>query len=227
MYQGKRILGLVTARGGSKGIPRKNVVEVGGKPLIAWTIEAARQSTLLDRLVLSTDDAEIAEVARVLGCEVPFMRSPELAADTSGSMEVVLDCLQRLPRYDYLVLLQPTSPLRTPDDIDGAIRACIDSAAPACVSVCAVEESPFWMYTLESGGGLKPILENSYARRQDLPPVYVLNGAIYVADVHWFVTNLGFMGEGTVAYIMPRSRSLDIDTPADLRALRQQLDAHE
>lgn len=226
MYQGKRILGLITARGGSKGILRKNIVEVGGRALIGWTIEAARGSHLLDRLVLSTDDEEIAAVAHALGCEIPFMRSPELAADASGSAEVVLDCLQRLPGYDYLVLLQPTSPLRTVDDIDGAIRACLDSQAPACASVCDVEESPFWMYTLEANGGLKPILANRYARRQELPPVYVLNGAVYVADTRWFATNRGFLGEGTVAYVMPRSRSLDIDTPADLQAFRRHLDAN-
>jgi N-acylneuraminate cytidylyltransferase len=226
VYQGKRILGLITARGGSKGIPRKNLVEVGDKPLIGWTIDAARNSKLLDRLVLSTDDEEIAAVAHALGCEIPFMRPPELAADASGSAEVVLDCLQRLPEYDYLVLLQPTSPLRTVDDIDGAIRVCLDSQAPACVSVCDVEESPFWMYTLEASGGLKPILANRYARRQELPPVYVLNGAVYVADTRWFATNRGFLGEGTIAYVMPRSRSLDIDTPADLQAFRQHLDAN-
>ncbi|WAC44799.1 acylneuraminate cytidylyltransferase family protein [Pseudomonas sp. SL4(2022)] len=227
MYQGKRILGLITARGGSKGIPRKNLVQVGDKPLIAWTIEAARNSELLDRLVLSTDDEEIAAVAHDFGCEVPFMRPPELAADVSGSAEVVLDCLKRLPGYDYLVLLQPTSPLRAVEDIDGAIRTCLDGDAPACVSVCDVEESPFWMYTLEPNGSLKPILANRYARRQELPPVYVLNGAVYIADTHWFATNRGFLGDGTVAYVMPRSRSLDIDTPADLQAFRQRLDANE
>ncbi|MFH6597912.1 cytidylyltransferase domain-containing protein [Ectopseudomonas khazarica] len=226
MYQGKRILGLITARGGSKGIPRKNLVHVGGKPLIGWTIEAARNSELLDRIVLSTDDEEIAAVAHDFGCEVPFMRSPELAADASGSTEVVLDCLQRLPGYDYLVLLQPTSPLRVVADIDGAIRACLDGQAPACVSVCDVEESPFWMYTLEPNGSLKSILANHYTRRQELPPVYVLNGAVYVVDTHWFATNRGFLGEGTVAYVMPRNRSLDIDTPADLQIFRQLLDAN-
>lgn len=227
MYQGKRILGLITARGGSKGIPRKNIVEVGGRALIGWTIEAARGSHLLDRLVLSTDDEEIATVAQTFGCEVPFMRPAELAADASGSADVVMDCLQRLTGYDYLVLLQPTSPLRTSEDIDGAIRVCLDSGAPACVSMCEAEESPFWMYALGPNGSLKPILENHYARRQDLPEVYVLNGAVYVADVSWFAARRGFLAEDTVGYIMPRSRSLDIDTPADLQAFRQRLDIGE
>jgi len=227
VYQGKRILGLITARGGSKGIPRKNIVEVGGRALIGWTIEAARGSHLLDRLVLSTDDEEIATVAQTFGCEVPFMRPAELAADASGSADVVMDCLQRLTGYDYLVLLQPTSPLRTSEDIDGAIRVCLDSGAPACVSMCEAEESPFWMYALGPNGSLKPILENHYARRQDLPEVYVLNGAVYVADVSWFAARRGFLAEDTVGYIMPRSRSLDIDTPADLQAFRQRLDIGE
>ena len=145
MYKGKRILGLITARGGSKGIPRKNVIDVGGKPLIGWTIDAAKESELLDRVVLSSDDDEIIQVATSMGCEAPFKRSADLSGDAASSADVVKDCLHRMPGYDYVALLQPTSPLRRTDDIDSAIRMCIDNDAPSCVSVCEAEESPYWM----------------------------------------------------------------------------------
>lgn len=186
MYLGKRILGLITARGGSKGIPRKNLVNVGGKPLIGWTIDAALRSRLLDRLVLSSDDEEIIAVARSLGCDAPFVREAALAGDTAGSADVVIDCLERVPDYDYVVLLQPTSPLRSTEDIDGVIRQCLDAQAPACVSLCEVDESPFWMYAVGADKTIDPIFKNSYARRQDLPAVYSLNGAVYIAEADWF-----------------------------------------
>ncbi|WP_081729211.1 cytidylyltransferase domain-containing protein [Pseudomonas sp. URMO17WK12:I4] len=223
MYQGKKILGLITARGGSKGIPRKNVIDVGGKPLIAWTIEAAKESKLLDRVVLSSDDDEIIQVARLLGCEVPFKRDSWLSGDAASSADVVADCLQRIPGYDYIVLLQPTSPLRSTEDIDSAIKTCIDKKAPACVSVCESEESPYWMYTLQGGGVMVPVINNGYLRRQELPPVYVLNGALYVADVQWFARARGFMSSGTVAYCMPRCRSIDIDVIGDLERVDTEL----
>lgn len=223
MYQGKKILGLITARGGSKGIPRKNIIDVGGKPLIAWTIDAAKQSKLLDRVVLSSDDDEIIQVARLLGCEVPFKRESRLSGDAASSADVVADCLQRVPGYDYIVLLQPTSPLRSTEDIDSAIKTCIDKKAPACVSVCEAEESPYWMYTLQGEGAMVPVINNGYLRRQELPSVYILNGAIYVADVRWFAQARGFMSSGTVAYCMPRGRSIDIDVIGDLERFNAEL----
>lgn len=220
MYLGKRILGLITARGGSKGIPRKNLVDVGGKPLIGWTIDAALQSRLLDRLVLSSDDEEIIAISCLLGCEAPFIREAELAGDTATSADVVIDCLERVPGYDYVVLLQPTSPLRTADDIDGVIRQCLDLQAPACVSLCEVDESPFWMYSVGADKKLDPILSNNYARRQDLPEVYSLNGAVYIAEANWFKSKRTFLSDETCGYVMPRGRSLDIDTPMDLQYLQ-------
>lgn len=223
MYKGKRILGLITARGGSKGIPRKNVIDVGGKPLIGWTIDAAKESELLDRVVLSSDDEEIIQVATVLGCEAPFKRSSELSGDTATSLDVVVDCLRRVPGHDYVVLLQPTSPLRSSGDIDSAIRACLDSDAPACVSVCEVEDSPYWMYTLQQER-LVPVIDSNFLRRQELPQVYMLNGAIYVADTHWLLEGGGFISERTVAYRMPRSRSIDIDMVGDLERFMIELE---
>ncbi|WP_374322066.1 acylneuraminate cytidylyltransferase family protein [Aquipseudomonas alcaligenes] len=221
MYLDKTVLGLITARGGSKGLPRKNVLSVGGKPLIGWTVEAAKQSSLLDRIVLSSDDEEIIHVAKALGCEVPFRRDAALSGDAASSADVIIDCLQRLSGYDYVVLLQPTSPLRTAEDIDAAIRQCIDSGAPACVSLSEAQESPFWMYSLEDGRAIRPIMGGHYSRRQDLPPVYVLNGAVYVAQTRWFLLYRNFISLDTHGYIMPLERSLDIDTAADLELLEE------
>lgn len=220
MYKGKRILGVITARGGSKGIPRKNVIDVGGKPLIGWTIDTAKESKLLDRVVLSSDDDEIIRVATALGCEAPFKRSADLSGDAASSADVVIDCLQRIPGYDYVVLLQPTSPLRRVDDIDAAIRMCVDSDAPSCVSVCEAEESPYWMYKVMPDGVMESLLGDNYLRRQDLPPVYVLNGAVYVLRAEWFRCSQRFVSNETVAYPMPRSRSVDVDSLDDLEWVR-------
>ena len=221
MIDGKKVLGLITARGGSKGVPGKNIRPVGGKPLIAWTIEAGLASKYLDRLILSSDDDTIMKVARDHGCEVPFKREARLAADDAPSMDVVFDALERCPGYDWVVLLQPTSPLRRTQDIDTAIGRCMALGAPACVSVCVAEQSPYWMYRLQDGNRLSPVLPSLAAtRRQDLPPVYILNGAVYVADTTWLVKSRNFVTSETVAYEMPIARSLDIDTEADLAKLR-------
>lgn len=213
---GKTVIAIVPARGGSKGLPGKNIVPVGGKPLLAWTIEAARKARYLDRIILSSDDDAIIAVALQLGCEVPFRRDAGLAADESPTIEVVLDALNRCPGYDWAVLLQPTSPLRVADDIDRALEHCVALGAPACVSVCEAEQSPYWMYTLQAGRRLAPLLPTSATRRQELPPAYVLNGAVYVAAVAELTANRSFLTAETVAYEMPVERSLDIDTASDL-----------
>lgn len=221
MIAGGRALGLIPARGGSKGVPGKNIRLVGGKPLIAWTIEAAKTSRCLDRVMLSSDDEAIMTVARDYGCDVPFKREVRLAADDTPSMEVVLDALARCPGYDWVVLLQPTSPLRTAVDVDAAMAHCVASNAPACVSVCEAEQSPYWMYTLGDGTHLRPVLPSTgISRRQDLPPVYVLNGAIYVARTEWLIQEREFITAETVAYKMPDERSIDIDTELDFLRLR-------
>lgn len=216
----RRVLGLITARGGSKGLPGKNILPAAGKPLIAWTIDAARASRAIDRLVLSTDDVAIANVARAHGCDVPFMRPPELATDTASSMDVVMHALDAIPGFDIVVLLQPTSPLRTAADIDDACNAFSTSGAPACVTVSLVEQSPYWMYQLGEGQTLQPILVApvGISRRQDLPPIYALNGAVYVADVPWLRQSRAFVGPETVASVMPLERAIDIDTAADFAA---------
>lgn len=217
--QAHKVLALITARGGSKGLPRKNVLLAGGKPLVAWTVEAALSAESVDRVVLSSDDDEIMAAARVAGCEVPFRRPTELANDEASSMDVVLHALHKLPGYDYLVLLQPTSPLRTSSDIDAAFRNMRIHDAPACVSVTEVDHSPYWMYRLSDDQRMHNILSPipNMSRRQDLPPVYVLNGAIYIAKIEWLMRTRSFIGEETIAYKMSKHASLDIDDIYDFQ----------
>jgi N-acylneuraminate cytidylyltransferase len=224
MIDGQKVLGLVVARGGSKGLPGKNIRVVGGKPLLAWTIEAAAASRHIDRLVLSSDDDAIMDVARAYGCEVPFRRDAALAKDETPAIDVVVDAMDRCPGYDWLVLLQPTSPLRTTQDIDAAIDLCMQRGAPACVSVCEVRQSPYWMYLLEPDSTMTPLLPAHRAtRRQDLPQVYTLNGAVYVAKQSWLRSTRDFKAEGCVAYRMPVERSVDVDTYPDLQLIESYL----
>jgi len=219
MINGKTILGIIPARGGSKGLPRKNLRMFGGKPLIAWTIEAGLQSRYIDRLILSSEDAEIIAVARAWGCEVPFIRPVELSKDETPGIEPVIHAIKTLETsYDYIILLQPTSPLRTAEDIDDCIAYCIHANALSCVSVCAVQQSPYWMYTLDQQKKLIPLLptEKSFTCRQTLPSVYVLNGAIYLVQIPYLLQERSFISEKTIAFIMPAERSLDIDSDMDL-----------
>lgn len=217
MIRDKRVLAVIPARGGSKGIPQKNLRLLGDKPLIAWTIETAKQSTYIDRLIVSSDDPQIIQTAHQWDCEAPFVRPAELAQDSTPGMDPVLHALEQLPGYDYVVLLQPTSPLRSTGDIDACIDLCA-AGAPACVSVTLPGKSPYWMYTLSGAGEMQPLLpgDHTAVRRQDLPAAYALNGAVYVAEVPWLQRQRGFIAKGTKAYVMPAERSIDIDAPLDL-----------
>lgn len=219
MIAGRSVLGLITARGGSKGVPGKNIRQVGGKPLIQWTIDAARQSKHMDRIVLSSDDAAIMDAARRGGCDVPFQREAHLASDEASSIDVVFDALKRLPGFDIVVLLQPTSPLRISDDIDGVLRAMIYQDLPACVTVRPAQDHPYLVFcTATNGTTLQPYAKPAAGqslRRQDLPPAWCLNGAVFAARTDWFIQNRTFLSEQTISYPMPADRSLDIDTVAD------------
>lgn len=223
MIDGLSVLALIAARGGSKGVPGKNIMDIGGRPLIQWTIDAARASRHVDRVVLSSDDPAIIDVARAGGCEAPFRRDAALAGDASSSIDVVLDALQRLPGHDIVVLLQPTSPLRSAGDIDQALELLARTGAPACVSVRPAQEHPYWTFRLDDGGRLAPFAEPAGAlplRRQDLPAAWCLNGAVYAARVDWIQRERSFLSAQTVAFAMPEERSLDIDTPADVERLK-------
>ena len=219
------IVGLVTARGGSKGIPGKNLVELAGKSLLARTIEAALGSKYVDRLVISSDDLEIVDAARAAGCEVPFVRPAELALDDTPHAAVINHALSALGEsYDYFVLLQPTSPLRNSTDIDACIERCHDMKAPVAVSVTRFDKNPGSIVALHDGCRVRQLFDPlaPEIRRQD-SKAFILNGAVYVCRCDWWRENQRFLCEHTVAYVMPVERSIDIDTLADLRLAEEQL----
>jgi N-acylneuraminate cytidylyltransferase len=216
VINGRRVLAVVPARGGSREVPRKNIRLVGGKPLIAYTLDAARTSRYVDRLVVSTEDAEIRTIAESLGAEV-LPRPAALARDDTPGVEPVLHALDAVPGFGCVVLLQPTSPLRTTADIDATIEHWAASGAPVCVSVCEARDNPYRVFTLKEGGRLARFMPGEPPnRRQDLPSFHVLNGAVYVADTAWLRREKRFVTDAAVAFVMPMERSLDIDTERDL-----------
>jgi CMP-N-acetylneuraminic acid synthetase len=214
------ILGLISARGGSKGIPYKNIKPLNGKPLIAYTIEQARESKCLTRLIVSTDDENIADMAKEYGAEVPFMRPNELAQDHTPGIDVVLhaiDWLNANEGYcpDAIMLLQPTSPFRMAADIDNAVAIYNERNPLSLVSVCIAGDNPYWMMSINDGI-LTPLFGHiDHTRRQDLPKAYKLNGAIYISSPTVLKERRTFFTENTIPYIMPRERSLDIDDMLD------------
>lgn len=220
MINENSILAIIPARGGSKGILRKNIRELAGKPLIAWTIEEALKSRYIDRLILSSEDEEIISVAKRWGCEAPFTRPAELARDDTPGIKPVIHALGVLGgSYEYVVLLQPTSPLRISEDIDKCIELCVRKEAPACVSVSEVTQHPFWMYEIDDNSLMKPYDQKVEVvnRRQELPEVFIINGAVYVSRVDSIIENQSFVTPSTIAYLMPKERSYDIDEEIDLR----------
>jgi len=225
VYRDKNILGLIPARGGSKGLPGKNIKSLLGKPLIAWTIKQALASKYLDRLVVSTDNKEIAEISRKYGADVPYMRPKELAEDNAKGIDVILHAIDWLKendnrkQYELIMLLQPTSPLRRFEDIDKAIELLFLKEAKAIVSVCEVDHHPLWANTLPEDGCMKDFIRKEIMNknRQELPVFYRLNGAIYLAYCNYIKQCKSFLGKETFAYVMPRERSIDIDNEMDLK----------
>ena len=217
MYQDKTFLGIIPARGGSKGIPRKNLRNLAEKPLIAWTIEAAQQAKYLDRIILSSEDSEIIAVATSFGCEVPFVRPAIFAEDDTPGIEPVIHALNTLPeKYDFIVLLQPTSPLRKGHHIDEAIEMLDHFQAKSIVGISEVKESPYWMCELNRDQKLSLLLPKSSAlRRQDLPKVYILNGALYIASSNQILTEKVFINGQTIGFRMDQNSSIDIDDMLD------------
>jgi CMP-N,N'-diacetyllegionaminic acid synthase len=219
------ILALVPARGGSKGVPGKNIRPLAGKPLIDWSIEAAMASRYVTRTLVSTDDPEIADVARRCGADTPFLRPVELALDNTPQLAVAEHALDWLQSHehgytpDYLLLLQPTSPLRSSADIDAAIEIARGRHADSVVSVCEAHPHPRLCCRLSETGVLTRYLKSEAPPdcRQDLPPAYALNGAIYLVTPARLRAERSFLTLDAQAYIMPPERSLDIDTVWDFR----------
>lgn len=224
MYKKNKILALIPARGGSKGIKNKNIVSVSGKPLIAYTIDAAKASKYIDYVYVSTDSEKIADVAIKYGALIPFMRDETLAQDTSKTIDAVMFSVNKFKEmgydFDYLVLLQPTSPLRTGEDIDAAIEKLLASTYTSLVSVSKVDDNPVLIRSIDDNNCLVPILkQSSTVRRQDFKDYYRVNGAIYINKISELTLNTS-LNDNLYAYIMPQDRSFDIDTMDDLIALR-------
>lgn len=217
-----KILGVITARGGSKGIPKKNVKLLGGRPLISYTIAAAKKSKFLSELIVSTDDEEIAKVARQWGGEVPFMRPKELAGDTVPHVPVVKHAIEFMERksestYDYVVIFQPTSPFRTVSDIDETIKKALENKADSAVSLVEVDSpNPIKFKKLEGNRVLPYFYEEpERSRRQDLPKVYKRSGAVFVSKRDLVMVHDKLFGDYCVGYVVPKIRSIDIDTDED------------
>lgn len=216
------VLGIIPCRGGSKGIPHKNIAQLAGRPLVEYTIVEAKKSRLLTRCYVSTEDAEIAETVSGLGCKV-LERPPELATDETPTLPVIEHALEALEaelrtRFDYVVILQATTPLRTSADIDIAIDRLIQTGADSVVSVCEVGHvNPYKIKRIETGRLVPLSLEEPEGvRRQELSKAYIRNGAIYAVKRDTLVTQHTLFGGNCRPYIMPPERSFEVDTPLDL-----------
>ncbi len=223
MIDNLRVLVIITARSGSKGLPGKNSKNLNGKPLIAWPILAAKGSSYVDKIIVSTDGEYIARIAQEYGADVPFIRPEELAQDTSTSIDVVehvLDFLaQQQENFDYLVLLEPTSPLTECIDIDNAIEQLHNNTvnAKAIVGVTAVEDShPDFCLSVNNKGCIVSYQENfSSPRRQEISDVYRFDGSLYISDISTLLEKKSFYHQQTLPYIVPKWKSFEIDDLTD------------
>jgi CMP-N,N'-diacetyllegionaminic acid synthase len=226
-----KVLGLIPARGGSKGVPRKNVRLLGGKPLLVYSAESALQAKSLAKVVLSTDDEEIAEIGRQCGLEVPFLRPLELAQDNTPTLPVIqhaLECLeQRGEKFDALCLLQPTNPLRRAEDIDNCVELLREAEADSVVSVLPVphQYNPMWVYWRDkagriclSSGDAEPI-----SRRQDLPAAYHRDGSVYVTRTSVITAQNSLYGLNVRGYVMNEAFSANIDSEEDWQAVEKRI----
>jgi CMP-N-acetylneuraminic acid synthetase len=222
------VLGIIAARGGSKRIPEKNLREVGGKPLLAHAVKDAKKAARIDDAIVSTENAEISEVAVEYGGRAPFERPAELATDTATTNEVVEHALDwfedRGETFDLVSSIPVTTPFRTPKDIDKAIDQLRSLDASSVVSVTEFDPPPFWAVDHDKEGYLNPYFDDEYlwstTRSQEVPTLMRPNGAVFAATVEAFREHVSFYTDQTAGYEMPRERSLDIDEPFDLEIAR-------
>jgi CMP-N,N'-diacetyllegionaminic acid synthase len=228
MYKDRRCLAVITARGGSKGLPGKNIKILLGKPLIAWTIEKALESKYLDKVVVSTDSDEIADVAEQYGAEVPFKRPKKLSGDNIGSFEVVVHAIEYLVKkgdeYDYVVLLEPTSPMRKKGDLDNAIATLIDreKEADSLVSLGKVNlEHPAVMKKVDDKGYMIPYMRRpeKVTGRQGLSPAYFPYGVIYLTKIDALYKHKSFYQNKTIPYFIERWQCYEVDDIYDFMAI--------
>ncbi|KAI3350329.1 acylneuraminate cytidylyltransferase family protein [Clostridium botulinum] len=223
MINNKRVLAIIPARAGSKGIIRKNIKKINGKPLIAYTIEEALKSKYIDRVIVSTEDEEIAEISEKFGAEIPFFRPKELAQDNTPGIDPIIHSICYLEENEdyiceYVICLQCTSPFRKTYEIDEAIKELIEKDGDSIVSVCESEISPYWMKKIKSNK-IIDFLDSgkNYKRRQDLPNIYRLNGAIYAAKTQIILQNKNWYTKNTLPYVMSKKSSIDIDDLIDFK----------
>jgi CMP-N-acetylneuraminic acid synthetase len=212
-----KFLAIIPARGGSKRLPNKNILKLNNKPLIAWSIEAAKDSKYIDTVVVSSDSNKILNIAKQLNVDT-LKRPDYLASDTATTIDTVKHTIKFYPDYEYIVLLQPTSPLRNAKHIDEAIELLISKNADAIISVCESEHSPLWMNTLDKTLSMKNFLNKELInkRSQDLKKYYRLNGAIYICKTKKLLEqNTFFLNDKIYAYIMDKKSSVDIDDEFD------------
>ena len=227
-----RVLAIIPARGGSKGVPRKNIIDIMGKPLICYSIEAgleAKQKGIIDELVVSTDDAEIAEISKAAGADVPFMRPDYLSSDTAKSVDAMIHAYEFYKEqgkdFDTILLLQPTTPLRTAEDISNALEIYEHQKVTSLIS-CYREEYICDLVSYHKEGELAIALNekhNGGGRRQELPDLYVRNGAIYITSVTQMIENHRVFDDVPAMYVMPKDRSVNIDCMDDVEMLRWKL----
>lgn len=222
MTNSNHIVAIIPARGGSKGVPRKNIKLIGGKPLIFYSIAEAKKSKYITRVIVSTEDKKITKIAKSFGAEV-VKRPITLARDNSKTISAirhVINFLEKNEKYpvDTLVILQPTSPFRNVYDIDSCIKKFINNKFESIVSISEPAKSPYWMFTMKKGS-LKPILKinKKHHRRQDLPKIYELNGAVYVTSRQIVMEKNTILSDRMGGYIMPIERSIDIDNKFDFK----------
>lgn len=220
MYNNKRFLAIIPARSGSKGLKDKNIKKLNGKPMIAYTIEAAKNSRVFDDIIVSTDSQEYADISIKYGASVPFIRPDYLSTDEATTNEVMVYTLNKLKEsgieYDYLMILQPTSPLRQPEDILCSVRLLFEKDANSIVSVCEAEHSPLYMNTIDETLSMDGFLPNDIkTRRQELPKYYRLNGAIYLCKLDYYLEDGDLYKEKSYAYVMGRKNSIDVDDELD------------
>ena len=213
----KTFLAIIPARGGSKRLPRKNILDLCGKPLISWSIEAALKSKYISKVVVSSDDEEILNISSNFGADI-IKRPYELANDTATTFDAIKHTINNLEKYDYIVLLQPTSPLRNVKHIDEAIELLEEKQADGIVSVSEMDHSPLWSNTLPKDGNMNNFLRDEVLnkRSQDLEKYYRLNGAVYICKTDKLLENKSFfLKDNIFAYIMDRKSSIDIDEEID------------
>lgn len=222
MYKGRRFLAIIPARSGSKGLKNKNILEIDGKPLMYYTIKAAQKSNIFDYIIVSTDSMEYKEIAEKYGARCPFIRPENLANDNSSTTDVILNTLERLEAlgevFDYFVLLQPTSPLRSERDILESVEILINKKGNSVVSICELDHQTNLNITLNDNEGLDYVFNDSINQtRQNYKKIYRINGAIYISNCNYFRQNKSFYKKKSYPYIMNKRDSIDIDDEYDFK----------